>query len=100
LEFGVELTRNVLVSWINASVSDESLSLRASFHVSQAGKICTRRQVDPIDYLACLGEWRRKISRFTKIGGQTHWWRLVKLEGNQYVSHSYLISSTYRVHIH
>jgi len=38
---------------------------------SLVGTKSTRRQEDPIDSLAGLGEWKRKISCFTKIGAWT-----------------------------
>jgi len=66
--------------------------LRISCHVSQVGKVCTRRQEDPFNCLAYFGKWWRRISRFTAIGGQVNWWRLVKLKGNYYMWYSYLIS--------
>jgi len=44
----------------------------ASFHFSQPFKVCNRRQEDPTNCLARLGEQRRRISRFIEIGGQAH----------------------------
>jgi len=46
----------------------------------------TRRQEDPIDCLVNFGE--RKIREdfiFHQNQEQPHWWRLVNLEGNQYM---------------
>jgi len=51
----------------------QDYALRASCHVSQLGKVCTKRQENPIDCLIGLGEWRRRISRFIEIHGQANW---------------------------
>ena len=66
--------------------------LRASCHVSRAGKVDTTRQEVFTDCLAGLGEQRRRISSFTDIGEQSHWWTLAYLEGNHYVHFSYSFS--------
>ena len=66
--------------------------LRASCHVSRAGKVDTTRQEEFTDCLAGLGERRRRISSFTDIGEQSHWWTLAYLEGNHYVHFSYSFS--------
>lgn len=53
------------------------------------GRKSTRRQ-DPTNCLASL--MQRRISSFTKIKGQAHWWRLIKLEGNHSMCISYSAS--------
>ena len=67
-------------------------NIRASCHVSWAGKVDTTRQEAFTDCLAGLGERRRRISSFTDIGEQSHWWTLAYLEGNYYVHFSYSFS--------
>ena len=66
--------------------------IRASCHVSRAGKVDTTRQEVFTDCRAGLGERRRRISSFTDIGEQSHWWTLAYLEGNYYVHFSYSFS--------